>query len=253
MILRRPVLEYYLKNTFTVFGWFLLVYTAIFAIFVIIMSGVIIGGDGSYGSFGGFEGVAVICLFIVALNSFREEFHLFLQLGVSRKSAFAGYALHVLIASALIAIAALIGDALFSGIASLVGSQVEVASLFSQSYGQWMESGSGVFGMFLWTWTLFLSVSVFGYFLTNLFYRLGKLGKVLVPVTVGVLLFVVLPILDRVTNGWVFNTIWGAVATIFRGNGEIASPVNSIIFFFVGGVVGLALCWLLMRRAPLKK
>jgi len=253
MILRRPVLEYYLKNTFTVFGWFLLVYTGIFALTVIGLGVVVIVGEGSQGSFGGFEGIAVLCLFIVALNSFREEFHLFLQLGVSRKGAFAGYALHALIASALIAVVALIGDALYSWIATLVGSSMEVASLFSQFYGQWMESGGGIFGMFLWTWTLFLSVSVFGYFLTNLFYRLGKLGKVLVPATAGVLLFVVLPILNWITDGWMLNTIGNVVATIFRGNGEIASPVNSMIFFFASAVIGFVLCWLLMRRAPLKK
>jgi len=254
MILLKLVLEFYLRNTLKALMWFSLILTGIFAASVI---GLLVSGVGRDSvSVNGYEIMLGICLFIVCLNSFKEEFHFFLQHGISRKMTFTGFALHLFLASAVYAIALVAFSALFLWISNLPAVGMNTYTLFTQLYANWGHSVgilSGALAHFLWTWGLFFAAGALGYFLTNLFYRLGKFGKAFVPSVIGLLLFLGLPLLNHFSGGRIIAFIWERLHWLFHGSGEIATPTNSTIFFFIFALVGLAISWLFVRRCQLKK
>lgn len=197
----------------------------------------------------GIEFSTLIFLFIVGLNVFKENYSLLLQNGVSRRSVFLG---HILNALALAAIAALMDKlllAVFSPIVRSFAPQMIIGSTFSTIYS---VSGAGGYALdILYNFTSFLLAISCGYFLTNLFYRLNKPGKILVGAGVPVLLFIIYPIFDSVVmDGRISQAIAKFTATV---TGTLSNrPIYAVISFLVGSAIVYGLTWLLQRRAQLK-
>lgn len=195
------------------------------------------------------EAPTLLFLFIVGLCTFKENFLMSLQNGISRKTLFTAKVLTI----ATVAVIAAAADALLylltKGLSYLTGFAYVVEPLYKSLYGgQDMESVRSILLQVFLEIVLALAVMAAGYFLTVLFYRLNKVGKVAVSVGVPSLFLFVLPFCD-----------------IFFFHGKYLALMNQIIYYIThrpGFLVGCALLcfavcsvfsYLLMRRVEVKK
>ena len=250
MNLRKPVVEYHLRSFLKAMLWFLGAYIALYLLAV----------SASFGTSGTtfISGIEITFgLFFMAawMISFKEENHFMLQLGVSRKAAFIGLLLATLIAATAAALISVAVDAAARGVAALPGMRVQMDSVFLQIFAPWSETVGTVPALLttvLWIWTYVFAMSGLGFFLANLFYRLNKLGKILVPASLALILLFS-PVLNRLMDGHLFNTLGNWFIWIFRGSGEVATPMNSILVFFLSALALFTVCWLFLRRFQVKK
>jgi len=252
MIVKKAVLHFYLSNVLKSMRWFILIFMAIFLFFTGLS--ITLGGDATFMS--GLEPIFAMYFMILCMNSFTEETYFFLQHGVSRKTIFMGFALHMLIAGAIGAVLVMLTNGVTRWITSFPVVILQADSVLLQLFPAWFETMGtvpGLFVTFFWTWTLFLAAGTLGYFFTTLFYRLNKLGKVLVPVGAGVIVLFLPPLLITSANSEAIYAFTRRFWWFLRGSGEIANPMNSMGFFLVFALVLLFICWLLVRQVQLKK
>ena len=252
MILRKPVVEYHLRGYLKAVLWFVSAYMAVYA-FVGLIS-VSQAGD-STASVMGIEFPFALFFMIACMSTFKEENHFFLQLGVSRKAAFTSLITSTLIAGAMAALLSLLLDGIAGRIASFPGVNLERINIFAQFFTPWSQAAGRVPALlahFLWMLTLYLAMGALGYFFANLFYRLSKLGKILVPVGAG-LVGIFSPVLDHLTGGRLLGALARGFIWMFGGGGETVAPINSILVFFLFALVFFTVCWIFMRRFQMKK
>lgn len=194
----------------------------------------------------GMEITTIIFIFIVGLCSFKENFKMLTQNSVSRKSIFLG---HKLTAISL-AFGAAVIDKILSVIITLISKnikQIDYSSLFALLYGQ-----DNYLNSFLFSFLAYLAVISIGYTITILFYRMNKVGKILVGAGVPVLFFQVLPIVDGVfLNNTVLSSIFKfADFALGISTGKYS---HSYITFIIVAIVCSALSWLLARKAKARE
>ncbi|MCL2368373.1 MAG: hypothetical protein FWC72_05200 [Oscillospiraceae bacterium] len=252
MLLRKPVLEYYVKTTLKGMMRFLLVWTGVFLLSAIGVGMITFGVDGGV-SFTGGEFAFLIAFFIGCMADFTAEFHFMFQHGVSRRSAFVGFAAHAVVTSAIYAAILYASTVLFGLVGNFTGVSVHT-ELFSWVYGPWLSTVGilpEILLIFLFYWVMLFMGGMFGYFLTILFYRLGKTGRTVLGIS-PVVLAIALPIVNTLTSG----AIWRAVVWLgqtFVGRGDVPNPLNGVGVFAVVALFWLGLSWLLIRRIKLKK
>lgn len=85
-------------------------------------------------------------------------------------------------------------------------------------------------------------------FISSMFYRLSKVWTVIAAIGAPVLLFTVLPIIVSIP------VVAQALAPIAASVGEwlLIGPWNAVLCLLLAAVIGAGLCWLLIRRAPIK-
>ncbi|HEX3021381.1 MAG TPA: hypothetical protein VHQ24_07630 [Lachnospiraceae bacterium] len=210
-------------------------------------------GTNVSGQIGGFEMSTVIFLFVTALCSFKESFGMLLQNGVSRKTLFTSRIAVTITIAAIMALIDKVILAIFSIFTNLVDN-IDSSSIFEQLY---MKKASEMNELqlniesFIFGFLLYVCVMAGGYFITILFYRLGKTGKVIIGAGVPFTVFMLLPILDTaIFDGRITKAIGKLIdfALGFSNN----SPTNAFITFLLGSVVVSAVSWLLMRKAVVK-
>lgn len=203
--------------------------------------------------FSGLDSATAIFLFVAGLNSFKEPFLMLMQNGVSRKSVFKSRILVTLTVALIMAaidkIILLLGKAI-----ALSNDGFQYFSLYEQVYqGRLSQESAFLLHMniFVFDFLMYLSFLTVGYFITILFYRLNKAGKIAVGAGVPVGLFIVFPIIDSA----LFN---------FRISGEISrffdfifgctsvNPYAAMMTFTVFSVIVSLFTWLLMKKAIVK-
>ncbi len=227
------------------------------AIFYIIMAVVIsmIGiavnvttGEGESFSGGG-EMASMIFLFIAGLNSFKQSF-LFLSVNsIPRKLQFKGFLLAALAVCGTMAAI----DAAYSNIFSLF---IDYRSTFLQLYGEWAAGTSGavvVLVTFLWNITVYISAYIGGYLITNIYYKMSKIIKIIVSIGVPVWFTIILPIIDAsITHGRIYKFI-GDIFLVFGGLKYGVNPYIPVLSLTVEAAVVAILCFLLVRTATVKE
>jgi hypothetical protein len=212
-------------------------------------------GDTINGQFNGLEFATMIYIFIAGCNSFKEEFGMLMQNGVSRKTLFAGR----LLTSLSVAFGMAVIDKLIYFICkaavTLTNDRLSFSSFFEMLYYNG-KTGTDSFNIqilsFLFNIIIYLFATALGYIITTIYYRLGKNGKVALSVSIPVGLFVILPSFDySVTNGKIFSSIFRALDSAFGVSAQ--KPVNGIITCILGFMLLSALGWLLIRRAYVKE
>lgn len=130
-------------------------------------------------------------------------------------------------------------------------SQIVFQGLFEMLYENTfstMGAASGFIIDLLLSFGLYFALSALGYFIGILFYRLSKIGKVIVGVCAYAIPFVIVPLLDY----WVFNgkLITGfANIFVFLFGIKTGNPLPAILSFISIGTIFFILSWLLMRKA----
>ncbi|MDO4552025.1 MAG: hypothetical protein Q4C22_00655 [Bacillota bacterium] len=197
----------------------------------------------------GIEAAGVIFLFVMGLCTFKEPFKMLAQNGVSRKTLMAGKLLTMVSVAAFMAVAdKLIGLGL-ALLSRMSGQHIIYRTLYESVYpGRAGEVSAAGFQAesFLYAFVLYLAAMAAGYFLTLLFYRLPKGGKI--AVGVGVPVFVmVYPLMDLLlTGGQVSMALMQLIYRLF------GAALPAIASFFGCFLLLMLVCWLLMRRAVVR-
>lgn len=229
----------------------LIFYGIIAAIFVLLAVSVVsISGTNNENNFiGGAEMSSAIFLFVVGLNSFKNNYLFLSTNGITRKAQFYGFLI-----SSLLFVAVM--GAIDTAYGNIINQFVNYRPMFSQIYGDWIAEvlrPLGVIISFLWSSVLYLFALVLGYFITTLYYRMSKMLKIIVSVGVPVLFTMILPAIDAAfTNGKIYGWI-GDLFLLLGGFKNGVNPLIGIISLVVGIALLSGLAYLLVRKAPVKE
>lgn len=211
--------------------------------------------DGEIGGSSNMDSSSVIFILIAGITSFAGTFQFFLQNGVTRKTYFLSAALTFLTMALIMTIADMLIGAVSVAIFTSSNMTMTGSSLFQLLYRDWL-AGKAAAAVYLTEilvrTAVYFLMGMVGIFFGALFYRIGKLLRVLISAGVPVLLFIVLPIIDTtLTNGKIF----GAIADFFvfvTGFQNGGNPFIFAGFSLLGAAIAGALIWLLVRRATAK-
>lgn len=227
------------------------VIASIYLMFII--ANMLINGDSSIG---GMEMSSFIFLFVMGLNSFKSNFHFGLTNGVSRKTQFLSYAATALTLGIIMAVMDIV-------ISKLVAFVVPPNSLYLQLYGQRYSSFVAplsflnhvqiIMEQFLWYTFLYSAVAMFGYCITLIYYRSTLILKWIVSVIPFLLLFVVFPYVETITQGAVSQFIGNFISRTMGFAGQTINPFIAIMSFIIGYLIFGAISFLLVRRAVVKQ
>lgn len=241
---KKGILIYYLV---------ILAILLVFGLLLLVPSGV---NGGSV--FNGLSGVTAIYLFVASLCSFKENFGMALQNGTTRRSLFLGRLCTTGAVCAVVAVA----DQILTVVASLprqfLGWNIASQSLFETLYGGALGEPMNPFLLSLcsvaFSFFVMLAASAVGYFITILFYRLNKVGKILVGAGVPCFFFFGVPLLKALGVWFLGGRPAEAVVHFFSGLARflLDQPQNAMLTYFGTFVAFSAFAWLLMRRAVVK-
>lgn len=225
-------------------------YMIIVLIIVLFVIAVELGDDSSIKSLGGIEMSTLIFLFVLGLNSFRENFLMMLQNGVSRKTMFMSTIVTILSTSVIMGVI----DRVFlivGGLYSNMYENVIVTGMYDMLYEKRVASMNAIsFNLegILITIAMYVSAMSVGFFITTAYYRMNKVLKVVVSVGVPATVFVFLPVLDgAVFGGRISRVVIKMLDFIFGGRS--GNPYNLLLSCAIFTVVCLSLTWVLVRRA----
>lgn len=249
--------RYQLSSHFKALATFYLVVLSV-AVFLLSISMISISaapGESLSGEVSGLEISSLIFIFVAGCNSFREEFGMLMQNGVSRKTLFAGR----LLTSVTIAFGMATVDKLIYFLCKALVSaydQLSFSSFFDllNYYGSNSSVGTITKELvsFAFGFALYLSATALGYLLSTIFYRLSKGGRTALCVSIPVGLFVLLPILDgTIANGRIFSFIFRALDKAFGLSAH--QPLYGIISCCLAFIILSALSWLPVRKAYVKE
>lgn len=231
---------------------FYVVIVGISLIFGLSATFVIAGRDAAaHGSVNGNEMATVIFLFVVGLCTFKETFLISLQNGVSRKSLFTAKLLTMLSVAAIVALIDRIFYLIYAAVVSAIDHYVITVTFYETLYPS-RAAGTGALLLqaesFLFEFLLALAAMAVGYFITIMFYRLNKTGKVIVGAGVPVLFLMVIPWAD---SQFFHHKITLALAHLIRN--IVSTPLHVSLFCIASFVIFSALSYLLMRKAVVKR
>lgn len=200
-------------------------------------------------SISGFESTVMIFTLVSGLVSFREAFRFFQQNGISRKSQFMGWAVSLLSLSIIEAIFAILSG-------RVLGLFFNYNGAFDQLYYPLQASTNSALLLvqeFLWVCMTCLFIGWLGFAIAILYYRLSKIGKILVSILVPGSLLILLPIADqhflRGGYSWLLKQLAMLITGYLPGG---IYPMVPVISALVGSAVLVFLSWLMMRRAEVQ-
>ena len=211
-------------------------------------------------SSGGLEFISAITIFVVGLNSFKDNFKFFSANGVSRKTQLCSTVAALSTLSAVFAFIDTINSIIFTHITTYspmflqnYGWRFGYSSDFSTVFASPALTPQILFENFLWLMFLYFSISMIGLFITTLYYRMNKGLKIAVSIAVPVVLINGFEPLD---SYFFAGKITASIKTFFNAafgflNGY--NPYISMMSMFVFAAVFAALAFLLARRAVLKE
>ncbi len=208
--------------------------------------------ESSTGVVGGISSATPIFLFVLGLCTFKENFQMLLQNGVSRKSVFWGHGL----AAVCIALGTTIIDFILGALAQLLfraglGAAAVGWEMITASSSN--AAGLGMFAAIVQSFCTYLFCICLGYFITILYYRLSRTGKIIISVGVPVFLMVApgVAAFQMTKNQVLFSWFTNLVRDYH--NFIAAHPAFVMLEYFLGAAFFSLFAWLLMRKAILRK
>lgn len=202
-------------------------------------------------SFGGYEFLTSIVLFIIGLFSFKEMFLMMLQNGISRKTMFIGRLISVFTISVIMAVI----DRLFVNFGRMlekINDKVIITGLYEMIFRLREAAVSRVvFNLeaVLITVFAYISVILLGFFIGTAYYRMNKVVKIAVSAGVPSAIFILLPLLNSMTDGKLFKLINKLLNFVFSSD----NPYNMLLSCALFIVVCTGLSWLLIKNAVEKR
>ncbi len=231
-------------------------YSVIMCITLSLYLGVIVISSGdSSSSIQGVEVGTAIFLFVVGLNSFKENFGMLLQNGVSRKNL---YKSRIAVTFTIAAIMVVIDNVymLVLKFLSNLSYNFSSGSLYDQIYNNQKTSKISVLQMhsesYLFSFFMYTAFMALGYFITILFYSMGKRGKIAVGAGVPIVLTMVLPSIDSLFFKGSISTVIYKFLDFAFGISSV-NPFHAILTFLMLFLVCSTLSWWLLKRVMIKK
>ena len=230
------------------FGVFLKEAAAIMLVFVMFIAlsfifSVTVNSDSKSINFTGYGFMLTVFMFVMGIVNIRNNLRVNMQLGISRRTSFVSELLVIVSATVLLSIAVQIFGAIEH---ALPGNSVRlnVSDIYQVIY---LGSFSGAFAFeqimksIMVNSSLLLALCLLGMFLSLLFWRLNKTGKIAAAVAMVLLL-----------NGtpYVIFRLGLDVMPFFRWMGS--SPDNFVLFWMALAVVLALVNWLLLRKVNVK-
>lgn len=197
----------------------------------------------------GLEMPTLIFLFVVGLCTFKETFLMSLQNGVSRKTLFTSKIMTIVSVALIMSVVDKLLYLIYSLIFKSTGSSIITMTAYESMYARGSVGTLQIqLESLLFEFVLALAAMACGYFISIMFYRLNKLGKVLVGAGVPALLFFGIPILD-------FTLFSGAITQTMSRLMAFAcgTPMHMIVSSLLAFVIFSAAAFVLMRRAVVKR
>ncbi len=149
------------------------------------------------GAISGMDMASLIFLFVFGITSFKENFYMLLQNGVSRKNMFLGTVLSLFVISIFVAVA----DIVLALILGLVPDEnFTITSFFQQLYGMTQYSNSSTFAVscheIVWNSMMKFTFACIGLFIGCAYYKMNSLLKTLVSCGVPCFFLLILPLID---------------------------------------------------------
>lgn len=231
---------------------FLALFTSLTVVSFSAASAGIVGGNESV-AISGITVASAMFLFIVGLNSFTENFRFGLQNGVSRKTIFLSRMCTAAASSLFMAVVdQIIHTAVSLSVLGQGNPHQASVSLFQQLYPAASENPvQGFFLSVVFSFCLLLFISNVSYAIVMLFYRVGKLGKVLVGAGIPAALIFGIPAikaLDTLYFGERLRAFSNAVIAPVLDFAFNTVP-NCMISLFLLAALFALIDWLLLRRA----
>jgi len=211
--------------------------------------------DDKYFNFTGCEIASVIFLFILGLNSFKEDF-LFLSVNnVPRKVQFKGFLVSSLLVSCII-------SAIDITYFKLLQQFVPYHPIFEVIYDGWlrrMPTPLGIITNFIWSVLLYIATFLIGYLISNFYYYMNRAAKIAISVGVSVWFIIVFPIIDlKIMDGkltqFISDTIiFLAGIKFIDPSTAVSNPCIPVVSLSVISIVTVGLSYLMMSRATVKK
>lgn len=195
--------------------------------------------------FAALETCGMIFIFIFGILGFSEDFKMLLQNGFTRRITFAG-ALSLFVSAA--ALLALVDTLAARGIEAVAHGYW---SLFTAIYGPNHPLGL----QFLWRFGAYLVIACLGYLCALVVARLGTRRSVFLGIALWCVGVLALPMMARSSNWLVIH--WSTVvenlfyrcAGFTAGGIQLANPILTLALL---AALGFAVCFALVRRAPLR-
>ncbi len=192
-------------------------------------------------SFGGIDISSSIFVFVLGLNSFKDNFSFYLTNGLSRKTIY--------ISNQLYCLAIAFVMSFVDCMTNIITSSLTINSgLFNVLY----RNNGRSFSYWLWSAFAYLFFLALGLSISMLFYRLSKLMKFVVYFGVPVFIFIVLPILDLFFFGDSVRKFFAKYIPIILGI-NTGNPYVAVVSFIVMTGILILLQFLMLRRAVLKE
>jgi len=151
------------------------------------------------GSISGMDMASLVFLFVFGITSFRENFYMLLQNGVSRKNMFLGTVGSILIISVFMTFV----DVVLALLLNLVPeTNFTTSTIFEQLYVAAQYSGSSelalYFHNFMWNSMMKFAFGCVGLFIGCGYYKMNGVQKTLVSCGIPVFFFLVIPLIDLI-------------------------------------------------------
>lgn len=217
----------------------------------------IYSGDGSF--FNGIEVSSMIFLFVIGLNSFKEDFYMLLQNGISRKAIFT---------STVLQLATLTGAmALLDYIAAILMNQTGCYNLIFKEIYYWYIEGNNILSLgfsqiiagFFWSVSAYFLVASLGLLITLFYYKASHAVRLAVSIGVPVVFLIILPSIDMLLAPVGQETL-GIFARIGQfilrlvgyGADSAPNPWIGTVSFLVLSAILHSVNWLMMKKALVK-
>jgi hypothetical protein len=209
---------------------------------------------------GGFEMVSIIAIFIIGLNSFKDDFKFFSANGVSRKTQICSTVASLGILSAILALIDTINAIIFTRVMSYRPMLIEAyGPRYGYSSNLSLLEASPILTPqilaedFLWLLCSYLFFAIIGLLITTLFYRMTKAMKIAVGVAVPLLLLNGIPFLDAQYFGGVLVKALVNAVSVAWGVSNGYNPFIAMGSMLILSLMFAVLTFLLARRAVIKK
>lgn len=250
----RTTVSYQLNTYKMTILW---MYLALFTISLLLFA---LQAKKPYNTNNGLEFTSLITIFIIGLNSFKEDFKFFSANGISRKTLFCSTVFSLSVLSFVFALINTISTIPFTRIGVL---SPMVLLMYHQRYGyasfaDIRQAGCRLTPQFLldnllWIFFAGLFLAALGLVITTLYYRLSKPFKIAFSIGVPFLLFFGTPLLDELFfQGILIKSIFHSIVMVLGLSGE-CNPYTAMLTFFLLSCAAFALSFLITRKVPIKK
>ena len=236
-------------------GIFYLVVVSLYLLFIITS---LFAREGANASISGMDMASLVFLFVFGITSFKENFYMLLQNGVSRKNMFLGTVGSILIVSVFVAFV----DVVLAMLLNLVPeTNFTTSTIFEQLYAaaQYRESSELAlyFHNFMWNSMMKFAFGCVGLFIGCGYYKMNGVQKTLVSCGIPVFFFLVLPLIDLIFPRFdVLTKLLDAIMFFFGfTDGTFFGGANSYLCVLccLGlAAVASAVTFLMLRKTSVK-